>query len=980
VLLSGATHDLVADHHQLTGVEFVDLGTHRLRDLARPEHVFQLCHPDLAGEFPPLRGLDAVPNNLPTQLTSFIGRSAEVAEVARLVTQHRLVTLTGSGGCGKTRLAVQAAAELSASFPDGAWFVDLSPVGESGGVGIAVAAALGTPMVPGQAPLDALVARARTSALLVVLDNCEHLVEACSETARALLQACPEVRVLATSRELLGVEGEVAWRVPSLSLPAADAPPRLDALATCDAVRLFVDRAVQARPNFAVSNETAADVAAICRRLDGIPLAIELAAARVRVLSPAQIASGLDDRFRVLGAGARTALARQQTLAASVAWSHDLLADSERAVFRRLSVFAGSFDLDAAEAVAAAGDVASWAVLDVLAALVDKSLVQAEDEGVATRYRLLETLRAFAADRLADAGETDAAFDRAARHYLARAEALGESGYGQLLTELDTIRPVVSWALASGSDLALPLATVLALDTGRANDFATGRRWLESALASDPGTDRLARARALAELAYVCFPLMDLAPIPAVAAEAISLGRELGDDRSVARALNARGWALGTVFGLEHGAADLDEAIELSRKTGDTWCLIDALKNRGYVSLGYGDPVSARPRLEEAVAAARAAGDAIKADEAALWLAWVEMWTGNVAEARARVARLASAFEARRIPFFACVAFGYVAMIGAWLGEIDDSRRAISRARELAGQAATVNPWLEANALLCSSHVELAAGNLQAAREQVERAAEVCGPGSPAVMRVPVVASLATVLAELGDVAAARRANAEVRAAAERASMGWHLAAANLTDARIALIEGEPERAEDLAHESLAGAAQQGDQVRVVECLELLARLAAAAESFAEAARLAGAASAMRERIGYVPLAPHRTRSGELDTALRDALGDEDLARLLDEGAALDAEAAVAYARRGRGERGRPSSGWASLTPTELEVTRLVAEGLTNPQVAERLLISRATVKAHLGHIFTKLGVATRAELAALATRKRLSIDADTRG
>src|SRR5581483_5844026 len=425
------------------------------------EHVYQLRHPGLGDNFPPLRGLDVVPNNLPTQLTSFIGRSAEVAQVARTLQDNRLVTLTGSGGCGKTRLAVQAAAEMSATFPDGVWFADLSPVTDADGVATALVAALGAVTAPGQPPLDAAVARARSSSLLVVLDNCEHVIDACCSAVEALLRGCPDVRVLATSREVLGVGGEVSVRVPSLPLPPATDTGAIDALATSDAVRLFVDRALRARPNFTVTNETAGDVASICRRLDGIPLAIELAAARVRVLSPAQIAAGLDDRFRLLGGGARTALARQQTLAASVAWSHDLLSDDERAVFRRLSIFGGGFDLDAAEAVAAGGDVEGWQVLDVLSALVDKSLVLAEDEGPSTRYRMLETLRAFAVDRHVASGEVDDSYGRASDHYVARAEALGEAHLARLSPDLDTIRAVVTWAVASSPDRALKLATVL---------------------------------------------------------------------------------------------------------------------------------------------------------------------------------------------------------------------------------------------------------------------------------------------------------------------------------------------------------------------------------------------------------------------------------------------------------------------------------------------------------------------------------------
>lgn len=973
VLLSGATHDLIADHHQLKDVDFVDLGTHRLRDLARPEHVFQLRHPGLPSDFAALRGLDVVPNNLPTQLTTFIGRAAEVAQVARLLDENRLVTLTGSGGCGKTRLAVQAAAEVSSAFPDGVWFADLAPVVEPAGVALTVAGAVGAVAGPGQDPLDAVVTRAQNSTLLLVVDNCEHLVESCCRLVQTVLRSCPDVRILATSREVLGGEGEVPLRVPSLPLPPATGSPAVDALTTSDAVRLFIDRALRARPNFTVTNDTAGDVAAICRRLDGIPLAIELAAARVRVLSPAQIAAGLDDRFRLLGSGSRTALARQQTLVASVAWSHELLSDEERSVLRRLSVFVGSFDLNAAEAIAAGGDVDAVAVLDLLSAIVDKSLVVADDEGLSTRYRMLETLRAYATDRLVDAGEVDGTYGRAAAHYLATAESLGEARYGRLVPDLDTIRGIVAWAFGAKPELALQLTTVLALALIRGNDELGARRWLEEAIAQDPGTDRLARARALAELAYVCFPASDIAAIPAAAEEAVAIGRELGDEQSVARALNARGWALGTVSSVEQGAGDLDEAIAIARRIGDDWCLIDALKNRGYIALVHGDPAGAKTWLEEAVAAASRAGDSVKEDEAGLWLVWADTNLGRMTEGRRRAEKLAPSFESRSAEFFVRVALCYHAMTLAQTDDVESARQQVQRAPARCGPAERDNPWLLGVTLMTGALVEFAAGDLDAARAFGDQAEPVCRATGAPVMLVTLLLYICNSQLEAGDIEAARRANDEALAIAEAQTMAWHTAFAQLNAARLAERVGEREHAEELAHQALVAATGIEDQQRIAECLELLALLAAESESYQEAARLVGAAGAVRQRAGCAPLSPDRIRLDELDAWLRCELVDDELARLHEEGAALDADAAVAYARRGRGERRRPSSGWSSLTPAEVDVVRLVAQGLTNPQVAERLFITRATVKAHLGHIFPKLGVTTRAELAALATRRELA-------
>jgi predicted ATPase/class 3 adenylate cyclase len=393
-VLSGATEDMAVDRLP-AGAWLTDLGTHQLRDLPRPERVVQLCHPDLRNDFPPLRTPKSVgAHNLPLHLTSFVGRGAQMTDLEKLLVDNRLVTLTGAGGAGKTRLGVEIAARIAAEFGDGAWYVDLAPITHPGVVTVTVARALGLPDQPGRSTMDTLLRFVRDRQMLVVLDNCEHLLDASAELVVALLVAAPGLTLLATSREPIGVAGEVSWRVPSLSL--AD-----------EAIELFVDRARRARPDFAVEDDNAATLAEICRRLDGMPLAIELAAARVRALSPADILEGLRDRFRLLTGGARTAVRRQQTLRASVDWSHALLTEPERVLFRQLAVFLGGFDLDAAQAVAGGGDVERYQVLDLLALLVDKSLVVAENTGGRMRYRLLEMVRQYALEKLGESGEAD---------------------------------------------------------------------------------------------------------------------------------------------------------------------------------------------------------------------------------------------------------------------------------------------------------------------------------------------------------------------------------------------------------------------------------------------------------------------------------------------------------------------------------------------------------------------------------------------
>ena len=406
-LLSGSTESLVLDRIP-DDAWLTDLGRHPLRDLPRPERVLQLCHPDLVNEFPPLRIPKAViSQHLPVQLTSFVGRDTAVAQVRDLLAANRLVTLTGAGGVGKTRLAVQVAAQLAGEFgpfPQGVRYVDLAPITDPDLVPVTTARALGLPDQPGRSTMDTLTRFVADRQILMVLDNCEHLLDASSALVAALLGVCPGLTLLATSREPIGVAGELSWRVPSL--PLAD-----------KAIELFTDRACRARSDFVVTNDNAATVTEICRRLDGLPLAIELAAARVRALSLTEILDSLHDRFRLLTGGARTAVRRQQTLRASVDWSYALLTEPERVLFRRLAAFMGGFDLDAAQSVCGGGDVERYQVLDQLALLVDKSLVVADDIGGSTRYRLLETVRQYALEKLGESGEADAVRRRHRDHY-----------------------------------------------------------------------------------------------------------------------------------------------------------------------------------------------------------------------------------------------------------------------------------------------------------------------------------------------------------------------------------------------------------------------------------------------------------------------------------------------------------------------------------------------------------------------------------
>lgn len=458
VLLSEVTAGLVRDGLD-DGVGLRDLGEHRLRDLSRPERVFQVITPGLPAKFPPLASLDARPNNLPLAASSFIGRQRELAALAELLPTVRLLTLTGPGGTGKTRLALQLAADQLPQYPDGAFFADLAPIADAERVPDAVAAALSVREEPGRTLTDTLLDALRSRRMLLVLDNCEHILDAAAHLADALLHAAPGVRLVATSREPLTVPGEVAWPVPPLTLP----DPRratVDTLRDVDAVRLFVERAAAVKPGFAVTNANAPAIAELCARLDGSPLALELAAARVRAFSPEEIAKRLDERFRLLTGGSRVALPRHQTLRACLDWSYDLLSDTERRVLQRLGVFAGRFPLDAAEAVCVDESVADYEVVDAVVNLEARSLVVAEPVGEGTEYRLLETIRAYAREQLAASGGEAATRDR----HLAWCLALAETAAPQLTTAdaaqwLDALerrhpdlRVALDWGLARSGD------------------------------------------------------------------------------------------------------------------------------------------------------------------------------------------------------------------------------------------------------------------------------------------------------------------------------------------------------------------------------------------------------------------------------------------------------------------------------------------------------------------------------------------------
>jgi predicted ATPase/DNA-binding NarL/FixJ family response regulator len=567
------------------------------------------------------------------QLTSFVGRTREVGEARALLRRTRLLTLTGPGGIGKTRLALEVAAELVADYPQGVWFVDLAPLDDPTLVAGAIAEAGGVPErlgVPADATLVELIGDRR---ILLLLDNCEHLVVACADLADTLLRACSGLRILATTRELLGIAGEVTVAVPALTLPLEDATPTV-ALASFEAVRLFEDRATATRPEFELTRANVAAVVRVCRRIDGLPLAIELAAARLRTLTPEQIADRLDDRFTLLSRGNRAAVPRHQTLAATIDWSYDLLTEPERALFRRLSVFSGGWTLSAAESVCchssgSASQSPRRNVFDTLARLVDQSLVLVDMASGDARYRFLETIRQYAHDRLLEAGgEADKASRAHARYFLALAEAAepwlyrsdGPSWMAQLTTEHDNLRAAYRWALdAAETEVALRFGASLYRFWRQRGHVREGRQWLAQALAAagtDPpkrGASQLARARALNGAGVLARGAGDFAAAWPLLAESLALFETLGDEEQIANVEQNLGLVLFRLGERNAARAHLQSCLARLRRLdteehAHSVSMFGCLNVLGMLALQEGDLATALAIAREAEAYSRVGG------------------------------------------------------------------------------------------------------------------------------------------------------------------------------------------------------------------------------------------------------------------------------------------------------------------------------------------------------------------------------------
>lgn len=646
ILVSDAVRALVGGDLP-PGVSLRDVGSHRLKDLVRPQRLFQVEADGLRADFPALRTLDSVPNNLPRAITSFVGRERETAEITTSLEAARLVTLTGAGGVGKSRLAVHAATALLDKFGDGVWLVELAALTDPALVPKAVASVLNVPEYPGRALPETLAGHLRNASVLLVLDNCEHVVGACAELAGTLLGRCPNLRILAASQEGLAIAGEVARPVAPLSMPDTTGPAAPEDLLRSEAVRLFVERAAAGNPGFALTPANAQAVAGICVRLDGMPLALELAAARAKALTAQQIAARLDDRFRLLEGGSQAAPPRHRTLRGVMEWSYDLLSARERKLLRRLSVFAGGFRLEAAEAVCSASPLPKRGILTLLTRLVDRSLVNADARRPEVRYRMLETVRQYAREQLTAAEAAD--LRRRHRAWYAQfAEQASEGTRGpeqlawlaRLEAEHDNLRAALAWKSSRAAEIEQRLNLLGAMHRlwDCHTHWSEERRWVETVMAETRPARSTAWARAHSMEGFMAFRRGDYDGARIIFEECLALSKALGNPRQIQAHLQGCGYVAAFDGRFDAAVPLLEEALKNAEAQGDKFAIGSALAQLGQTFRMKGDAEAAVRFSERSVDMFRAAGTTRE-------IAWALRLTGHALRAVGQRERAAEMYR-----------------------------------------------------------------------------------------------------------------------------------------------------------------------------------------------------------------------------------------------------------------------------------------------------------------------------------------------
>lgn len=891
--------------------------------------------------------------------------------MADLLDRSRLVTLTGVGGTGKTRLSLEVAAAWARSSEVPAAFVDLSPVSDPELVVHSVASALGVRQGRNRSLLNVLVNRLRHDPSLLVLDNCEHLIDACAELAEHLLRSCAPLRMLATSRERLNITGEIAWTVPPLSLPGpADDEP--GALAGSEAVQLFCDRAAGVNFGFVLTTDNAPAVAEICRRLDGNALAIELAGARADVLTPAEITARLEDRFDLLVSGSRNAPLRQKTLKAALDWSYDLLSEPERALLCRLSVFAGGFTLGAVRDVcsAAHGPISSDDVLALITRLVSQSLVVTDTAGPATRYRLLDSIREYTRDKLREGGE---AADLQALHAAWCVVMLEESvrhgpHSGQrgewadaLEAEQDNVRVALEWALSNRRPkLSLRLTRAQLAFWELRGRYGEARQWLDRALPLSQRAPPGLRAAVLHDAGLVAVMLGDLEGARKHLEKSMAICARIGDARGSARARNLLGF-VSTFTGAGESVEELEQALDEMRESGDDTALAESLAACGRARMFKGEAAVAATHFEESVEAAqRIENDSLLAS-GLVGLGWSAMARGEYRGADLHLREALELAEDLGDAHIKAVALCWLAELSRLQGDPGAATEAFEDALVLARRMAAPHPV--ARCLIGLGRTALLEGELPRARALFEEAASLARGAGMGQAESAALAGLGEASMIDGDLASARTFFDDALATARESGDKRGTAHAFYRLGMVARSASDNDGAAALHHDAMELQREIDDRAGIVATLEGLAGVAVDQGQDEDAGRLFGAADALRQKGGYARGRPESDRHAADVKLLHKRMTKRGLDLAWKQGSAISLDEALAYAAKRRRGKKRPAGGWAGLTATERDVVDLVEKGFTNAEIATRLLISRETVKTHMSRVLAKVGVTSRQAL-----------------
>jgi len=989
VLLSRTTANLV-EQDLPEDLSLRDLGEHRLKDLGRPRQLFQLVISDVLADFPPLRTLDTYPNNLPTQHTPFIGREQELTAVGHLLSREevRLVTLTGPGGTGKTRLGVQVAAELTDAFADGVFFVNLAPVSDPSLVVPTIAETLGIQEAGGRPLHERLKEEVQRKQMLLLLDNFEQVVSAAVQVVD-LLSTCPRLKVLVTSRETLHVRAEQEFTVPPFPLPDLKHLPDLAVLAHNAAVALFVSRAQAVKPDFQVTNANARALVEICARLDGLPLAIELAAARLKLFSLQALLARLSQRLAVLTSGARDAPARQQTLRNTIAWSYHLLHAEEQQLFRRLSVFLGGCTLEAVEA--ACQDMTSN-VLDIVASLIDKSLLQqVEQEGGEPRYAMLETIREYGLECLREHGKMEEVQRAHALYYLTWAEraetylhgAQQIAWLGRWEQEQENLRASLQWFIDhQEADFALRLSSAACTFWIRRGSLSEGRRWVETALqlpqAQSPTE---ARAKALQCVADLVSNQQDWRTARTMLEESVALYRRLDNKGELARSLGSLGTVTFNEGDASAGNRLMEEAIALCRESENTTLLANLLCFFGRMKRIQSDLAASRSLLEEGVSLYRKTENKSEHGYALIFLGRTIGLQGDFARSRERYQEGLALVQQFGSPTDIAKTLDVLARAaqdeGDWMQAEDWYKQSLALKKQL-GERRTVLAGMRmlGDLLLMKGDMTQAATVLQAgltlARELDDKA-----------WLSYTLEDLGYLLSFKGDLTqAAILLQDSLTLARELDDKAW-LSTVLYSLGYLALLQGDLTQAAARYYEGFSLVLETGEKELMGWRMMGLAELAEAEGHFLRAAHLLGATDA-RLNVSRELNPFERANYDRILAAARAQLGEQAFAAAWAEGRAITPE--QAFAARGPVIMSTPTSAEPSstsptkpvitypddLTAREVEVLRLLAQGLTDAQIAEQLVISRRTVNTHLTSIYGKIQVSSRSAATRYAIEHRL--------